>query len=354
MASLSVNEPSQKRGKTESRILITGGSGFLGQHLLHYIACQSGFGKFKVTYTYCTTQLRASSGTEAEADESTLTAEAVHMDLTDKLSIAQALQKIMPDVIIHTAACSSPAFCAKNPDKAMSINAPTELLKCIDELYNETAKKSNRPLIIYLSTDQVYEGIESEAPYQIVTKPVPVNVYGVSKLGFENLLTSSCEPRNFVVLRSSNMVGPPSPYTKITKFLQWLENNLAQDKEIDLFDDEVRSYLHVHDVCEIIWRILQKWTDQDPICTEWIETGKVYNMGGPEAFSRVGMALVLAEQSPDKYSTLLSNGEAKIKASKRGELNQQLGYVSPMNISMNSSQIEGDLSFKFRSLRGHL
>lgn len=325
----------RKVDPNKTRVLVTGGSGFLGQHLLHYLAnTDEGSKDLDVTYTFCETQLQEPI-------------KGVHMDLRDSSSVTEALAQIMPDVIVHMAASSSPGYCAKNQEQAQIVNAPKNLLTAIDSLYKE-----DRPLLIYLSTDQVYEGEVEEAPYQTSTNAKPVNTYGVSKLEFENML-SLTNQGHFVVLRSSNMVGPPSPFTQVEKFLQWLEGKLSQDKEIDLFEDEVRSYVHVHDVCEIIVRIIQKWraNTAPPI---WAETGMVYNMGGPEPFSRIGMSQVLCDAYPTKYNRMLSSGGAKVVASRRADMDDVFGYTSPLDISMDSSAIQHDLHFKFRHLKESL
>jgi nucleoside-diphosphate-sugar epimerase len=54
--------------------------------------------------------------------------------------------------------------------------------------------------------------------------------YGRSKLKFELMLQESpVWSRRHVVLRSSNMIGPRSPYTKTGKFLQWIAGSLLRN-----------------------------------------------------------------------------------------------------------------------------
>ena len=54
-----------------------------------------------------------------------------------------------------------------------------------------------------------------------------VNAYGRSKVAFEELLEKRW-PTHHVILRSSNIVGPPSPLTGATKFLQFLEGKFRK------------------------------------------------------------------------------------------------------------------------------
>mmetsp|Transcript_41151 Transcript_41151/g.53075 ORF Transcript_41151/g.53075 Transcript_41151/m.53075 type:complete len:345 (-) Transcript_41151:203-1237(-) len=324
------------------KVLITGGSGFLGQHFIKYLETRQAECNLEIKYTYHDTVLPES-----------LEAQGVKMDLLDMESVKSVLKEFYPDLVVHTAACSSPAFCAKNPDKAMAVNAPECLLVALQEMLPDNPEHLNnrmKPLIVYLSTDQVYEGKPEEAPYSTLTTPVPINTYGVSKLEFENMLRRIWNT-DFIILRSSNMIGPPSPYTNIGKFLQWLQNNLSQDKALDLFQDEVRSYIHVFDVCEVICLILDMWANSDPLSLPWGQSGVTYNMGGGEPLSRVDIAHILATLSPEQYPVTLASGEQKVKPSKRAELDEVFGYTSPLDISMDSSVLQQCLRYDFRALR---
>ena len=90
----------------------------------------------------------------------------------------------------------------------------------------------------------MYDGAPGHPIYPAGSTAAPRNQYGVSKLAFEGVLRSRW-PRH-TVLRSSNMVGEPAPFTHVGKFLQWVLGQLraAQGKgdqeAIGLFNDEFR------------------------------------------------------------------------------------------------------------------
>jgi dTDP-4-dehydrorhamnose reductase len=266
------------------------------------------------------------------------------MNLVDADSVALAISTFKPNVIIHTAAQSSPAASSKDPEGSMSINAPRALLDAIEKV-----PASKRPLLIYISTDQVFNGsIEGGGqPYPSDTPPKPVNAYGSSKAAFESMLQESKLP--FVVLRSSNMVGEPAPFSGASKFLQWLEVKLSvkeseDDSAVDLFEDEVRSFVHVDDVVKAIRTLVAIWQSPENststsagvvVCNNdssgssnvgvgrkdaqlasdlwglWRSgSGGVYNMGGPQGLSRVGLARALATARPTECSLLLKDGHS--------------------------------------------
>jgi len=81
------------------------------------------------------------------------------------------------DAIVHLAAISSPAKCEEDPGLAYEVNCPADLLEL------------GAP-VIYASTDQVYDGTKpfNEEDADI---PNPANVYGRTKLSFERALLAT-------------------------------------------------------------------------------------------------------------------------------------------------------------------
>jgi|AntAceMinimDraft_1070359.scaffolds.fasta_scaffold326080_1 dTDP-4-dehydrorhamnose reductase len=75
------------------RVLITGGSGYLGQHLLAYLQSQP-TNPHELFYTYATTPV-SSFGAPGTG---------LHMDFTNPASVHAAVAAARPDVVVHTAA----------------------------------------------------------------------------------------------------------------------------------------------------------------------------------------------------------------------------------------------------------
>lgn len=136
------------------------------------------------------------------------------LDLSDTAAVGALIASLKPDLIIHTAALSSPVVCHKDVHRAYAVNCPGALVAAVQEHVPNS-------LFVFTSTDMVYGG--ERAPYKTgssgsggdVTQDgavavaedgadAPVNVYGETKLAFERLVRRL---RFGTVLRLSNMIG---------------------------------------------------------------------------------------------------------------------------------------------------
>lgn len=133
------------------KILITGSTGFLGCRLKNY---------FQERYT--------------------LICPGHHeMDITSETSVMEYLAAHEPNVVIHCAAISSTRYCQEHPEESHLVNV----------LGTENLAKACKQVgakLIFMSSDQVYNGtplkglLTEEAPLQ------PVSVYGKDKLEAEH------------------------------------------------------------------------------------------------------------------------------------------------------------------------
>ena len=291
-------------------VLVTGGSGYLGQHLLLFLSSRRDI------------ILHGASSGLATFEEDFASLCTCHtLDLSDSAAIASLLGKVKPDVVVHAAALSSPRVCEADPAKCTQINAPSAL---IDNLPAHAS-------LIFLSTDQVYDG--TAAPYANAAAAAPVNAYGASKLAFERMLTSRL-PTRHISLRSSLIIGPPPPKRckKGGSFLQDCAKLLSSENGADFFVNEMRSAVAVQDVVAIIVWAVNGGVTSHP---------GVYNMGGPESLSRVDIALAVAKH----HGLPVNRVHAKPRPEGTG------GVKSPLDITMDSSMIQRVSGVRMRKLR---
>jgi len=263
------------------RILITGSSGYLGQHLLHYLT-QSGssntiyaaYGSLSTFPSDCAL-LQESTKSKLELIDQTT------FNLSDAESVKSFIANHTFDAIIHLAAISSLYACEKNPANAMATNCPSCLLEALTT--RNTTMPNHVTKFIFLSTDQVYDGFD--APYKEADETGPINLYGKSKLAFETKLLA-CDKTKIlpIILRSSLILGGITPLGSCRKqsFLQFVQERLSSQTETGFFYNEYRNVVYVGDIVQIIhYFIHNKLNDVDD--TSFIP---VFNMGGKQRVAR--------------------------------------------------------------------
>src|SRR5690606_2066664 len=115
------------------------------------------------------------------------------LDITDSESIAQALERHRPDVLINAAAYTAVDKAESEPELARLVNgiAPGLLAQ---------ACASRGIGLLHVSTDYVFDG-QAATPYEEDAPTGPVSAYGRSKLEGEQAVLSALP--SAVVLRTS-------------------------------------------------------------------------------------------------------------------------------------------------------
>ena len=154
------------------RVLITGGSGFLGARIL-----QQGLGDAEL----CSLP----RGFLAAAGEAEVT---------------ETIQKLQPAAIVHAAALSDTGYCAQHLEEAHRANVELPVWVA------KAACASGAKLLAF-SSDQVYAGITQPGPLPETLPLQPTNVYGRCKLEMEQRVLELCP--DAVLLRASWMYDLP-------------------------------------------------------------------------------------------------------------------------------------------------
>lgn len=119
------------------------------------------------------------------------------IELSSLESVRARLGTQTVDIVVNTAAMHHVENCEQQPDKAYSVNATgaRNLALVTREL---------GVVLIHISTDYVFDGMKGE-PYIESDTPLPINVYGNSKLAGEYFVRT-VNPKHFV-LRTSALYG---------------------------------------------------------------------------------------------------------------------------------------------------
>lgn len=289
-------------------MLVVGGTGYLGQHLL--LGLSEIKPQFEIAYTHHSNPNPPHPLIQALPQAQSFSVDLRSGEGFDSVSAAFG----QPDVVVNCAAISVPRTCELDPTAALSINVPSALVKWLSSF------TENNTLLIHLSTDQVYEGVKSF--YREDDETVPVNVYGKSKIKAEQFISENCS--NFVILRSSIIYGPQtiSPVPKSLP-IQWMNSVLSKGDEVSFFYDEFRCPVYVKDVVNVILSLSNKWI------SEGNQIRLLLNVGGPDRVSRADMAEAVA-RIRGYDSSLIKHVSAS---------SVDRGVKSPVDISMDIAKL---------------
>jgi dTDP-4-dehydrorhamnose reductase len=171
------------------------------------------------------------------------------IEISDMSSVKQAFSKYKPDIIINTAAYVRVDDCEDEKDKAFSVNALGA--RNVAGVAQELGAK-----LVHLSTDYVFGG-EAEprtTPYTEFDTPVPLSIYGKSKLAGENLARHFCL-RHFIV-RTSGLFGVAGSMGKGGNFIETMLKLSREREELRVVDDQVFSPTYSRDLARKIVQLM--------------------------------------------------------------------------------------------------
>ena len=145
------------------------------------------------------------------------------LDVTDELQVRRVISDVKPDYVAHCAAYT-------NVDKAEEEPETAELVNAKSAEYIAKACNSNNAIMIYISTDYVFDGTK-KTPYVSDDTTNPTGAYGLSKLHGEEAVRKFC-PAHYII-RTSWLYGHHGK-----NFVETMIS-LAEKTELKVVDDQV-------------------------------------------------------------------------------------------------------------------
>lgn len=219
--------------ETARPVLVTGGAGFIGSHLVDALVQAS---KEVVVVD------DLSSGDAARVNGQARLRE---LDIVDRDQLEQVVVEHQPEAIYHLAAQASVTASVKDPGRDCAVNVEGTL-NVVD-----IASKLKTP-VVFTSTGGALYGDDAPLPTGEDRIPAPLAPYGASKLAAEAYITTWARSSGVAhtVCRLGNVYGPrQSPHGE-AGVVSILTYHLYTDQSPTLFGQgtPTRDYVHVSDV----------------------------------------------------------------------------------------------------------
>ena len=301
-----------------NRILITGGAGFIGSHLIEKLCGKNVILCFDSVYRGSNIQiLREKRG--PSFDE---TVKFVKGDIRDNELLVKVLNDFQPDYIFHLASVAGVQTVIRNPLMTLDVNVigSYNLLRSISQY---APKK-----LIFTSTSEVYGPItfqNKEEDYTTQGSPYdPRWSYATSKLFVEHMCVSFEREYDIPVAigRLFNIYGPRqigegAVHNFITKCLK------KEPIEIHGDGSQIRAWCYVEDCIRGILLMCEKGRG-------------IYNIGNPkEALTTFSLALKIKEKTKSQIPVLFSGEQVYTDVKLRVpsiEKIRKLGYEPQVNL----------------------
>lgn len=216
------------------RILVTGGAGFIGSHIVdNYVAR----GHEVAVLDNFATGKRSNLNPAAALYE---------VDLRDAHAVLDALLQFRPEVVNHHAAQASVAVSVKEP----VVDAQTNVLGMINLL--EAARAAEVSRVLYSSTGGAIYGDTDQIPTPEDHPQRPLSPYGCSKLCGEHYLTTwhRLYGLDYVIFRYGNVYGPRQDAHGEAGVVAIFGGLMLAGKQPTIFGQghKTRDYVYVGDV----------------------------------------------------------------------------------------------------------
>jgi UDP-glucose 4-epimerase len=251
-----------------SRILITGGNGYVGGRLSHHLSANN---------EIIVSSRKKLSKNELETIGAT--SSIAHAELLDASTFPEGI-----DTVIHLAALNE-HDCAKNPSEAITVNIDhTRIL-----LENAIAQQVKH--FVYFSTVHVYasplRGNISEE-----TIPLPQHPYAITHKAAEDYVRAAAEQQKIkaTIVRLSNSFGAPMVPTvnRWTLLINDLCRQAMEKGSITLLSptNQLRDFITLTDVCKKVQSIVESESQS------WFN---LYNLSSNKALSLTDIASMIKE-----------------------------------------------------------
>jgi len=244
---------------TPSRILVTGGAGFIGSNYLLHCVPSYPAAQFVnldlLTYAGNLANLRQIESLENYHFE--------RGDVADPVFIRSLFERWQFDTVVHFAAESHVDRSILDPGEFVRTNVTgtLTLLQAAKEAWKDRFDECR---FHHISTDEVFGSLGLEGEFREDTAYAPSSPYAASKAAADHLVRSFGTTYGFpyVMTNTSNNYGP---FQFPEKLIPLVIRNASERKEIPVYGkgENIRDWLYVTDHCEALDLVLRQAATED-------------------------------------------------------------------------------------------
>jgi dTDP-glucose 4,6-dehydratase len=231
----------------KKKILVSGGSGFIGSNFLSLMVPKYKKTKFlnidKLTY--------AGKNENTSSIQKLKNYSFLKIDICNHLKLSRIIKDFNPEIVVHFAAESHVDNSIKSPGDFIQSN--------IIGTYNLLRSINKNIFLLHVSTDEVYGHVKNNKAFKETTRYNPRSPYSASKASADHLVSAWNITYGYqsTIVNCCNNFGPNQDNEK---FIPVIINSILKEKKIPIYGNgkQKREWIFVDDFVSSLDFILKK------------------------------------------------------------------------------------------------
>lgn len=277
-------------------VLVTGGAGFIGSNLVHYLFGKAGYQGRVINVDALSYAGNLESLADIEAAHGGTRYFFEKADICDRAAMERIFAEYKPDAVCHLAAESHVDRSILGPETFIKTNVMGTFT--LLDVARHAWKGRDDVLFHHVSTDEVFGSLGESGYFTEETPYDPRSPYSASKASSDHLVKAYYHTYGLPVTLTncSNNYGA---YQFPEKLIPVMILNMMEGKALPVYGDgrNIRDWLYVEDHNSAVWAVMQKG-----------RPGETYNIGGENEWENIKLLgrliEIVADESGKKVDTL--------------------------------------------------
>ncbi len=253
--------------KNFKRVIVTGGSGFIGSNLISKLLKNSDcdiYNLDKMGYASDETLIKKSI-----CQKNKNRYKLINIDLVNEKDISGAIKEIKPDLVMHLAAESHVDRSIEGPKAFIESNivGTFNLLQSCLSHYRSSFINEDNFRFHHISTDEVFGSLGNEGSFNEESPYAPRSPYSSSKAASDHLVRAWNETYKLptLITNCSNNFGP---YQFPEKLIPLAILKLIKGEKVPLYGDgaNIRDWIYVGDHVNALLKVAEKGKVSETYC----------------------------------------------------------------------------------------